>query len=224
MRVSKSTLYYSLLLQTQLSKEKWVGQRLIEAEKDNCDSLLAIAIQVEHERTLLQKGNRIGFDVLSWKSGAITNGYSTICTKIDPLMDREPCACASHDNCLTHSMHNWQRKQINKYCKRIANITTDQGYNCSLNPMLYLRDCVKRSAFYLDRISNRVRRKLGLGFTSLAPHYWDKDYIQARETEIWKQSLRYCKEKDIINSKIEENEIPLDKTGWIILTGLMFTL
>ncbi|MBO4649751.1 MAG: hypothetical protein J5653_00995 [Clostridiales bacterium] len=214
--------YFNTILDPHVSSLKWMGAKAKEAGNNNKSKLKAVADQTNKEKTLLEKGNRVGFDVLSWKSGAITNGYSSVVTKVDPLMDRQLCAYASHDNCISHSMHKWQRKQVEKYCKDIAALPTDQGYTCSMNPFRYLRDCFKKLGFYLDRVFNRFRRKLGLGFKSVEQRFWDKDYETARKTELWQKSLAYCKEKEIIDPNVAEETIPLSKTGWIILVGLLF--
>ncbi len=219
----KNTSFFcNTLLKGNYSKKGFLGKKVKEAELNNSERLMVIASSVEQEKTMLEKGNRIGFDILSWKSGALTNGYSFVATKIDPLMDRQLCAYASHDNCLSHSMHIWQRKQVKKYCKKLADIITDQGYSCSLNPFILLYDCIKKSIFYIDRVFNRIRRKIGLGFKSAEQRFWDSDYRNARESEKWKMSVRRCKELEILDQNTEDDKIPLNLTGWILLIGMMF--
>ncbi len=219
-----SKFYYDTLLKPDLSSQTWVGVSVKKAEEDSYHQLMPVAQKTEKEHTLLEKGNSVGFDILAWKSGAITNGYSSVATKIDPLMDRQLCAFASHDNWMTHSMHQWQRKQVEKECKRIANIPTDLGYTCSMNPLLYTVDIIKKGTFYADRVFNRVRRGIGLGFKSKEERFWDNDYIDARKTDAWKSAVEYCKEKDILNQECLEADIPLTKTGWVLLFGMIFAV
>ena len=217
-----SCFFYNVMLKNAISGQKWIGENIKKAIDHNAGRLKSLANAVDYEQSLLEKGNRLGYDILSWKSGAITNGYSSVATKIDPLMDRQLCSSASHDNCLSHSMHMWQRKEINKYCKEISNLTTDQGYNCSFKPLPFIRDCIKRIGFYIGRVFNRIRRRAGFGFKSLEQKYWDDDYCKARETEIWKKSLCFCKDSGIISNMVSDDEIPIKMTGWIILVGLLF--
>jgi hypothetical protein len=216
------SFYYNAFFKSSTSKQLWIGEHLKQAAEEDSELLMRIASSIVGEHTMLEKGNHIGFDILSWKSGAITNGYASIATKIDPLMDRQLCAFASHDNCFTHSMHCWQRKQIEKNCKIIADIPTDQGYTCSMKPMPYIRDCFKKASFNLNRVFNRIRRKLGFGFKEIEQRFWDYDYMAARKTTLWIKSVRYCRDAGIINPSISDEEIPLNKTGWIITIGLMF--
>ena len=51
-------------------------------------------------------------------------------------------------------------KNKEKNCKKIARIPTDQGYTCSLNPILYTRDAIKIGGFYLDRIFKETDLKV----------------------------------------------------------------
>ena len=217
------TFYYNLLLNPGLRTQQWIGEKISGAEKNSYEERMSVALKADGEYTLLEKGNRIGFDILSWKSGQITNGYAATATKIDPLMDRQMCAYASHDNCLAHSMHRWQRKQVEKNCKKIADIPTDQGYTCSMKPLYYTRDTVKRCAFYLGRIFNRIRRKMGMGFKSKEPHFWDDDYFSARKTEAWETAIERCKIIGILEKDSSDRDIPLGKTGWIITLGMLFS-
>ena len=214
--------YKNNLLSTNLFNQKWIGENIRKTEDENDIKLKKIADKIEAEHTKLEKSNIIGYDILAFKSGAITNGYAQYVTKIDPLMARALCASASHDSWVSHCMHKWQRKQITKYCKDIADIRTDQGYSCSMNLVLLAWDCVKKSVFYMDRVFNRIRRRLGLGFRSVQNNYWDLDYAEAREEEIWSKSIAYCKDNGIINPNVEDKDIPLNMTGWIILIGMMF--
>ena len=209
--------YKKQLLNTYLSSQKWVGKNIRKAEQKNVVKLMDIAVKTDLEHTKLEKGNRIGYDILAFKSGAISNGYSRYVTKIDPLMARQICASASHDSWINHCMHKWQRIQIKQYCSELSDILTDQGYNCSMNLFLLTRDYVKKSVFYLKRVL-----KIGLGFKSMQAGFWDVDYAKARESETWRNAVAYCKKKDIIESNVEEEDIPMNVTGWIILIGMIF--
>ncbi len=119
-------------------------------------------------------------------------------------------------------MHMWQRKQIAKYCPSLSDIPTDQGYSCTLRPLRLFCERCKKLLFIADRVFNRIRRSLGLGFKSKEQRYWDEDYIEARKSELWQKALTYCREKGIIQQDVDETEIPLSDTGTLLLAGLLF--
>ena len=118
-------------------------------------------------------------------------------------------------------MHRWQRKQVEKNCKTIAKIATDQGYTCSLDFLLYTKDSIKKVLFYIDRVFNRACRKIGLGFKSKEQRYWDDDYTNARDIALWTRTIANLKSMGIITHDVNTEDIPLKYTGWLITLGLI---
>ncbi len=202
--------------------EVWFGPALRDAIPLCERELDKIAAEAFKEKKGLATANRVGYYLLSAASGTITSGYASACCKIDPLMDRALVADASREKPVSHTMHMWQRKQIAKYCPSLSDIPTDQGYSCTLRPLRLFCERCKKLLFIADRVFNRIRRSLGLGFKSKEQRYWDEDYIEARKSELWQKALTYCREKGIIQQDVDETEIPLRDTGTLLLAGMLF--
>ena len=92
-----------------------------------------------------------------------------------------------------------------------------------MNPLLYTKDIIKKGIFYADRVFNRVRRGIGLGFKSKEERFWDNDYYDARNTDIWRNAVEHCIKIGILNDECLDSNIPLTKTGWIIMLGMLFS-
>ena len=201
--------------------QDWFGSMLRDAVPRCKKTLSDIAAEAGGEKPGLLMANRIGFARLAAASGSITNGYSSACIKIDPLMDRALVAAASREGHRSHAMHMWQRRQIAKTCPRLGELPTDQGYSCSLRPLSLLAERCKRLVFFADRVFNRIRRKLGLGFKSSEQRYWDMDYVEARKDAMWQKTLTFCREKGIIRKDVKESDIPLNMTGRLMLVYML---
>lgn len=210
------------ILKASTRVKPWYGEALKQAVANDIACLSSIVKEGVREGRSLEKCNRIGYALLGSASGAITNGYASVCCKIDPLMDRNLVAAASQERPVLHSMRIWQRRQIARYCPALSDITTDQGYTCSLKPAKLLREQAKKALFFISRAVARIRRKLGLRYKPKSAQYWNEDYIAARATEAWTDAVAYCKNAGIIKSDATDAEIPMDQTGFIILVGMMF--
>ncbi len=217
----KDQIYYRRAL-LDAEAEEWFGPVLLDSMPICERELDKIAEEAFKETKSLEVANHIGYSLLSSSVGTITSGYAAACCKIDPLMDRALAAAASKENYMSHSMHMWQRKQIAKNCPRLSDLPTDQGYSCTLRPLRLFCERCKKLLFIADRVFNRIRRSLGLGFKSKEQRYWDEDYIEARKSELWQKALTYCREKGIIQQDVDETEIPLSDTGTLLLVGMLF--
>lgn len=222
-RKKDAAYFYRNIMANSVISAVWCGKKLIKiAEKDK-ESLREIAQLSQDEATLLSACNRIGYELLRCASGAITNGYANSCIKIDPLMDRNLVAAVSQKNFIGLSMHIWQRREIAKYCPKLSSLKTDQGYSCSVGVHAICLEQMKRIWFYISRIIARARKKLGLNYNNAQAHYWDADYKQARQTEEWRQSVDYCKKAGILKYGIEDEMIPMELTGMVLLIGVIFS-
>jgi len=201
----------------------WCGEKLNAAFVSGEKKLSEIAETGNDEKSVLSRCNRIGFFRLSAVTGSITGGYAPVCFKIDPLMDRRLIGSASRESSFRHFMHMWQRRQIARDCAALSDLPTDQRYSCSLKVWRLFPERLKRLGFYLDRVFNRIKRKLGFDFVSKVQHYWDRDYLEARNTKEWEKTLTFCREKGIIRKDIDESDIPLNMTGILIQIGLLFS-
>ncbi len=195
---------------------------LRRAEEENEPLLREIVETAEREDGLLTACNRLGYALLCAGSGAITNGYAAACCKIDPLIDRSLVASASQETLFSHRMHRWQRRQIRTLAPQLADLPTDQGYSCSLKPMKLAEEQLKKLGYFADRALARLKRKLGLKWTSMEQRYWDEDYLQARREALWSECVRVCREREILAQNVTEEMIPLGMTGKILLLGLLF--
>jgi len=195
---------------------------LRKAKQENADFFEDLIQKGSQEHSLLAACNYVGLEMIKSSSGAITNGYASVCCKVDPLVDRRLIGAVSHKHPWTLSMHLWQRKQIAKHCPKLSDIPTDQGYSCTVKPMLLTKERLKKLYFYAERIGARVLRKFGLRYRDAAPHYWDIDYKNAREDPLWAASVEYCKSVGILRSNVQDTEIPLAQTGILLQIGMLF--
>lgn len=214
--------YYKTILLKNKQYSKFFGKELKTALEEDINKLYGIAKIADNEPVFLSKCNKVYFEYLKSAFGSITNAYSSVCCKIDPLMDRNLVAVSSQTTTLKHDLNLWQRRHINKFCKEIADIKTDQGYTCSLQKKYFMLDFVKQMKFNLSRIIARIQRKLGFKYKDITSKYWDKDYLNARKTDIWRKALLFCKSNGIISPETEESDIPMALTGNIILIGMVF--
>lgn len=215
--------FYRNIIENNVLTTVWCGEKLLKAAERNRKAIKKIVGLSVEETSLLSVSNRIGYELLRSASGAITNGYSKYCIKIDPLMDRNLVAAVSQKSFMGLFMHIWQRKEIAKYCPELSNLETDQGYTCSLNVFAVFLEQMKRVRFYISRVIARTRRKLGLNYKKAEAHYWDFDYKQARQTAEWRHSVAYCKKIGILKNGIEDEMIPMAQTGNILLVGVIFS-
>lgn len=201
----------------------WCSDTLRQAFMSGESTIEKVSEIGADEKSDLARGNSIGFALLSSVAGSITGGYAPLCCKVDPLMDRRLIGSASHDDVLSHALHLWQRRQIAKDYAPLGELVTDQGYSCSIKVFRLFQDQCKEISFYTDRVINRIRKKLGMGFTSKVQRYWDRDYADARATIEWEKTLTLCREKDIIRKSIDDSDIPLNMTGILLQIGLLFS-
>ncbi|MBQ3643162.1 MAG: hypothetical protein II961_01065 [Candidatus Riflebacteria bacterium] len=210
--------YYETILKRNIKHLSWLGKDLIAGFESDYTKLFDISKLSEDEPVFLSKCNRVFFELLKARGGSITNGYSSVCCKVDPLMDRNLIAVSSQTSPLRHDFKLWQKKLIDKYCKKIANIRTDQGYTCSLKFKYLLLDVFKQFLFNFKRLISKIKRNYGLKIQNI----WDMDYINAKQTNYWKKSFEFCKANGIIDKNAKESDIPVNMIGNIILIGMTF--
>lgn len=205
-----------------VSRKACFGDELRDAAKTYLREVGEINEKAKAEHGLLAVCNSAGFELLKSGAGSITNAYSAVCCKVDPLMDRRLIAVTSKKAAWTLSMHMWQRKQIARYCPTLSDIPTDQGYSCSVNMVVLLKERWKKLRFYSGRVVARLQRKMGLQYRDASAHYWDSDYMAARQDPSWKFAIEKCKELGVLQKDANDEEIPIAKTGEILQIGLLF--
>ncbi len=210
--------YYKTILKRNIKHLSFWGTDLIKGFERDYAKLDDISKLSDEESIFLSKCNRVFFELLKARSGSITNGYSSVCCKVDPLMDRNLVAVSSQTSSFRHDFKLWQKKLINKYCKQIADIRTDQGYTCSLKFKYLLFDIFKQFLFNFKRLVLKIKRNYGLK----TPNIWDNDYINAKKSTYWKYSFEFCKNNGIIDKNAKESDIPVNLVGNIILIGMTF--
>ena len=138
-------------------------------------------------------------------------------------MDRDCIAKVSKKNPLNLTMNIWQRKEVNEYCKLLSDIETDQGYSCTVQRLKLELERVKKLVFFISRIAARLRKRVGLSFKSSEPRYWDRDYVTAKQSELFRISLERCRQLGIIKKDVTGDMIANKYVGSIILIGMLFT-
>ncbi|MBQ2593269.1 MAG: hypothetical protein II567_08325 [Candidatus Riflebacteria bacterium] len=210
--------YYKTILKRNIKHLSFLGPEIINGYERDYIKLNAISELSDEETIFLSKCNRVFFELLKARCGSITNGYSAVCCKVDSLMDRNLIAVSSQTSPFRHDFKIWQKKLINKYCKKIANIRTDQGYTCSLKFKYLFLDIFKQFIFNYKRLISKIKRNYGLKTQNI----WDIDYIYAKNSTYWKYSFDFCKKNGIIDKNAKESDIPLSLIGNIILIGMTF--
>jgi hypothetical protein len=210
--------YYKTILKRNIKHLSFWGTDLIKGFERDYAKLDDISKLSDEESVFLSKCNRVFFELLKARSGSITNGYSSVCCKVDPLMDRNLIAVSSQTSSLRHDFKLWQKRLINKYCKKIADIRTDQGYTCSLRFKYLLLDIFKQFLFNYKRLISKIKRNYGMKTQNI----WDIDYISAKQTKYWNYSFEFCKASGIIDKNAKESDIPVNLIGNIILIGMTF--
>ena len=124
--------YYKTILKRNIKYLSFWGSDLIKGYERDYAKLDEISKLSDEESRFLSKCNRVFFELLKARGGSITNAYSAVCCKVDPLMDRNLIAVSSQTSSLRHDFKLWQKRLINKYCEKIAEIRTDQSFTCSL--------------------------------------------------------------------------------------------
>ena len=196
---------------------------LIKAEKTTIQRYITELIESSKENNLLASYNAMGFHIMSRKVFRITNGYSSFVTKVDPLFERAVISKASRTHPVLHSMAIWQRKEIHKYCPRLSDLKTDQGYSCTVKPIKLFYERIKALSFWCSRIIARIRKKIGVSYVDSEPKYWDNDYKKAMKTDLFKQAFAVCKEIGVVDKETDENMLPAKKIGDILLVGMVFS-
>lgn len=174
------------------------------------------------EQGLLPSLNRVGMRMLQGKFCSITNNMTYACVKIDPLMERDVIAHVSKVSPVKLSMNMWQRKEIEQYCPKLNDIETDQGYSCSVKLVTLVKESFKKGMFYLSRVVARLRRKLGVSYKDSTPHYWDHDYMEAANTELFQDALEVCKQLGVVKEDLTVEEVPKSSVGELLLIGMFF--
>lgn len=210
-----------LLIRERINVPSWASEALISAKNEVKQSIRNETGSWEESGTVLNGFNRVGYQILTTKSGLITNVFSDECTRIDPLMDRDLVATVSKKLPLTLAMHVWQRKQILSFCPKLCDIPTDAGYSCTMRPLKLTVERIKKGFFWTGRILSRLASKIGVK-PKLQIGYWENDYNEARGTEEFQRCIEICKEKNIIGKNVEAN-IRNDHIGIIILLGQVFS-
>lgn len=210
--------YYKTILKRNIKHLSFWGSDLIKGYECDYAKLDDISKLSDEESKFLSKCNRVFFELLKARCGSITNAYSSVCCKVDPLMDRNLIAVSSQTSSFRHDFKLWQKRQVNKYCKSIADIRTDQGYTCSLRFKYLFIDIFKQFLFNYKRLIARIKRNYGMKTQNI----WDMDYINAKQTKYWKESFEFCKANGIIDKNTKESDIPVNLIGNIILIGMTF--
>ena len=52
---------------------------------------------------------------------------------------------------------------------------------------------------------------------------WDKDYIEARESLEYENSVRVCKKLGIISTDVAPESLPLHQVGFILMFGMFLS-
>lgn len=182
--------------------------------------LNAFKDELEKEDNQLSLFNHAGFYKLRCAFSDITNALPKDMVQADPLVDPRMIRSIADKKPICLAMAIWQRKQIHRDYPMLSDIETDQGYTMTVNPIKLTGERIKKGLFWASRVTARIRRRLGLKWKDITAKYWDVDYSAARETEIWKRCFRICKDYDIIKKEAEEDDIPLNLTGNIILLGM----
>lgn len=216
------TFYYEKLIKKTTCQEKWCGAVV----RDSIDEYKTIALNLARkgiaEATMQAACNAVVYAKLRCGIVAMTNANCDLFAKVDPMMDRRLVAAASQKNHYSLAMNIWERERIAKYCPVLSGIETTGGVTCAVDFVGLTKDRLRKLAFYVNRILHRIRRKLGLSYTSANPPLWDRDYTAARNTTTWKEALTCCKKWGFVNENIHEDEIPLNQTGNILVLGIVF--
>ena len=199
----------------------WGGTLLRKIQPEVEKRIMEI-VCTHFEGSPLSAFNEVGMQILQSKSGVLTNQFAPTVLKIDPLTEREIIAGGSKGAVRKHRMHCWQRKEIHQACPVLSDIETDQGYSCTVNSVKLFVERIRMMIFYTGRLVLRIRKKLGLSYVKSEPAYWNRDYADAKDTLEFDQALDVCKQLGVIGEKVVKQEIPLTKTGEILLVGMMF--
>ena len=212
---------FDLLMKNKLQIPAWGGQALAGARKALQQKAREFAANCAETGNVLFGFNRLGFSVLRNKAGMITHAYAGICTRIDPLMNRDVVAAVSKIPPVMLSMHLWQRKEIRKCCPSLGTLPTDQGYSCSMNSVRIFSEQCKKLCSYCKAIWKKIIRKLGF---EIGPkvQYWDRDYNEAKNTPEFARGLQICKNLGITREGVDANTIPDKDVGLIIMLGYLF--
>lgn len=213
---------FQVLFEDRMSRLSWLGENVSETGEQVKQEILSIIENFE-ERGNLHVMNRVGNRILQNKYSLICNNAASkgLC-KVDPLMERDSIAKVSKKNPLKLTMNIWQRKEVNKYCKLLSDIETDQGYSCTVQRLKLEIERVRKLVFFISRIVARLRKRVGLSFKSSEPRYWDQDYVTAKQSEIFNASLERCRELGIIKKDAAGDMIANKYVGSIILIGMLF--
>lgn len=222
-RHGDETFYYEKMLASTGRLGKWCGVAIWESIDGYKPIVMELARKGTTEATMQAGCNAVVYDKLGYIMASQTNPNSDIFAKIDPMMDRRIVAAVSQKNHYSLAMNIWERRQIAKYCPILSDIETDTGLSCSVALIPLTKERLKKLAFYISRVISRIRKKLGLNYTTATSPLWDRDYAAARKTTTWKDAFVRCKELGFINEIADENDIPLNQTGHILLLGLVFS-
>ena len=214
-------LLYQALIGYAIHCPSWAGPELMKAYDETKDVVMPI-IEERMEKGLLPSCNRIGLRILQGKYCSITNNIAEFCVKIDPLMERDVIAAVNNISPLKLAMGVWQRREIKRFCPKLSNIKTDQGYSCSMNFFKLTKERFQRLFFVLGRIVLRIRRLLRLPYVDRCENYWNNDYIEASKTNEYEESIEICKKLGLINDKLTKDDIPLASVGNILQIGMFF--
>lgn len=214
-------LLYQALIGYAIHCPSWAGPELMKAYDETKDVVMPI-IEERMEKGLLPSCNRIGLRILQGKYCSITNNIAEFCVKIDPLMERDVIAAVNNISPLKLAMGVWQRREIKRFCPKLSNIKTDQGYSCSMNFFKLTKERFQRLFFVFGRIALRIRRLLRLPCVDRCENYWNNDYIEASKTNEYEESIEICKKLGLIKDEATKDDIPLASVGNILQIGMFF--
>lgn len=202
-------------------KYSWLEPEVLDQISDLKKHLFQLyGEELKKENDQLSLFNHAGYYRIRSTFSDITNSLPKEIMQADPLVDPRMIRSIADKNPLLLAMSIWQRRQIHRDNPKLSDIKTDQGYSMTVKPVKLTGERIKKGCFWLSRVTARVRRKLGLKWNDITAQYWDVDYAAARDSDEWKRSFALLKECGILKKDTQEEDIPLNITGKIILIGM----
>lgn len=95
-------------------------------------------------------------------------------------------------------------------------------YTCTIKLFKLFSERVKRLNYWCSRVFARMKKKLHFSYIDSTQGFWDNDYKDAKETEMFKRSIEICRNLDLVSDNTAFDDIPLLDVGNILLVGMIF--
>jgi hypothetical protein len=158
---------------------------------------------------------RVGHKILRYRMVTLSNCNSISIPSLSPFMENDMLKLTYNKNPWDLEVNKWQRNEVSKYCKEIANINTDRGLTLSNNKVQIYKELFQSYGFLFKVALKRMLHKKDI------PVRLDA-FIKGRELKEFQMAMNVCKELYILSEDCNINDISDVLADRLMTIGLVY--